>query len=592
MRGPMLRVARRAVAGTAAALTATALCATLGARPALADEVGPRADVIVTMTAGAGTPAIAALAAQVAAAGGTVGTELPIVHGFTAAVPVAALPALAARPGVRSITPNAGGHLLSMDPDLGYDPAADSGALPWINQLLGVDDVHASGITGAGVDVALVDSGTSPVAGLNSGNVINGPDLSFESQHADVRHLDTFGHGTHMASIIAGRDAAGTPASYADASKFTGVAPDARIISLKVAASDGSADVSQVIAAIDWVTQHAHTDGLNIRVLNLSYGTDSVQSYLLDPLSYAVEQAWKHGIVVMVAAGNDGTNRAELANPATDPYVVAVGADDPNGTLATGDDTVPAFAQRGTTARRVDVIAPGVHVLGLRDPNSYVDQNNPAGRVGTRFIRGSGTSQATAVASGVAALIAQKYPTATPDQVKYLLRSSADALPAAPDLWEGLGVLDAAAAVAGNPSAAPVQSFAAAGGEGTLEGARGSSHVWLDDVSLTGEVDIFGQHWGGAATTGGMSGGLAWSGGRFNGRDWTGTDWATGGGWAAATWTAADWTGSPWSSRTWVSRTWVDNSWDSRTWVDNSWSSRTWVSRTWVNSSWADATWS
>ncbi|MEN3357985.1 MAG: hypothetical protein V7637_1967 [Mycobacteriales bacterium] len=582
---------RRALAGTAAALTATALYAA-GAAPAVADTSGPRSDVIVTMTAAAGTPAVAALEAQVRAAGGAVGTELPIVHGFTASVPVTALAALGAQPGVRSVTPNAGGHLLSVDPDLGYDPGTDEGALPWVNQMLGVDTVHADGITGAGVDVALIDSGVAPVVGLDSGNVVNGPDLSFESQHADVRHLDTFGHGTHMASIIAGRDAAGTPASYADPGKFTGIAPDARIISLKVAASDGSADVSQVIAAIDWATQHAHTDGLNIRVLNLSYGTDSTQGYLLDPLAYAVEQAWQHGIVVVVAAGNDGTNRAELANPATDPYVVAVGADDPHGTLAVNDDTVPAFAQRGTTARRVDVIAPGVHVLGLRDPNSYVDQNNPAGRVGSRFIRGSGTSQATAVASGVAALIAQKYPTATPDQVKYLLRSSAQALPAAPDIWEGLGVLDAATAVAGDPANAPAQSFPAAGGDGTLEGARGSSHVALDNVTLTGEQDIFGQQWGGAATTNNMSGGLVWSGGRFNGRTWTGDDWDADGGWTATSWSAADWTGSPWSSRTWVSRTWVDNSWDSRTWVDCDWSSRTWVSRTWVNSSWAGATWS
>jgi serine protease AprX len=585
-----LRTARRAAAAVPAAVLAASVLYTAGASPAAAGTLrgDPRSDVIVTMTG----PDPAAAQRQVVLAGGRVGTLLPIVHGFTATVPVAALPALAALPGVRSVTPNASGHLLSIDPDLGYDPAGDEGALPWIADMLNVRDVWNQGITGAGVDVALVDSGVAPVPGLDSGNVVDGPDLSFESQHADVRYLDTFGHGTHMASIIAGRDTAGTPASYADSGHFTGIAPDARVISLKVAAADGSADVSQVIAAIDWVTQHAHTDGLNIRVLNLSYGTDSTQGYQLDPLAYAVEQAWQHGIVVVVAAGNDGTNRAELANPATDPYVVAVGADDPHGTLAVNDDTVPAFAQRGTTARRVDVIAPGVHVLGLRDPNSYVDQNNPAGRVGSRFIRGSGTSQATAVASGVAALIAQKYPTATPDQVKYLLRSSAQALPAAPDIWVGLGVLDAATAVAGDPANAPAQSFPAAGGDGTLEGARGSSHVALDNVTLTGEQDIFGQQWGGAATTNNMSGGLVWSGGRFNGRTWTGDDWDADGGWTATSWSAADWTGSPWSSRTWVSRTWVDNSWDSRTWVDCDWSSRTWVSRTWVNSSWAGATWS
>jgi serine protease AprX len=619
------RVARRVTAGAVAALTATSLyaaaatpataaapagtpataTAATAALPATPGAAGkPRLGVIVTMAQDTTTTATAALAARLSAAGGTIGTALPIVHGFTVSVPRSLLPALAGQPGVRSVTPDASGHLESVDPTLGYDPATDEGSLSWIEQLLGAQSVWSAGYTGAGVDVALIDSGVAPIPGLTSGNVINGPDLSFESQHADVRHLDTFGHGTHMASIIAGRDAADTGAGYAASAKYNGIAPDARLISVKVAASDGSADVSQVIAAIDWVTQNAHAHGLNIRVLNLSYGTDGTQSYLLDPLSYAVEQAWKHGIVVVVAAGNDGTTRKQLADPAIDPYVIAVGADDPNGTLSTADDVVPAFAQRGTTTRRVDLIAPGVHVLGLRDPNSFVDQNNPGGRVGSRFIRGSGTSQATAVVSGVAALVVQKYPLATPDQVKYLLRGSATALPAAPDLWEGLGVLNAAAAVNDiQPALAPTQAYPPAGGTGTLEGARGSSHVALDDVTLTGEQDIFGQAWAGTASTSEGLGQPAWtSAGEFNGTIWTGDSWDGDSwdgdswdgdsDWSAVTWSGLDWTGSSWSSRTWVSRTWVDNSWDGRTWVGAAWTSRTWVSRTWVNSSWADATWS
>jgi serine protease AprX len=479
--------------------------------------------------------------------------------------------------------------------DLGYDPATDEGGLAWIERMLRVEYAWNAGITGTGVDVALIDSGVARVPGLTSGNVLDGPDLSFESQHADVRHQDTFGHGTHMASIIAGRDAAAAPASYAPASAggaFTGIAPDARVVSLKVAAADGAADVSQVIAAITWVTQHAHDGGLNIRVLNLSYGTDSTQVTASDPLAYAVEQAWRAGIVVVVAAGNDGTNRSALADPATDPYVLSVGADDPNGTLAVLDDTVPAFAQRGTSERRVDVIAPGVHVLGLRAPNGYVDQTNPAGRVGTRFIRGSGTSQATAVASGVAALVLQKFPDATPDQVKYLLRDSAAALPAAPDLWEGLGVLDVKNALSGEPSLAPVQRHTPATGAGTLEGARGSSHVALEETVLTGERDIFGQAWTPGTWAAAVAAGTAWTGGTYNGSTWTGDGWGAGGiGWDAASWDGDDWTSRTWVSRTWVSRTWVDQGWDSRTWVDSDWSSRTWVSRTWVDDAWDSRTW-
>jgi serine protease AprX len=568
---------RGLVAGSAAVLAAGALHAVV----ATAATAAVTAPVIVTMDGSTG-------AAQrlVTAAGGAVGRQLPLVHGFAARVPLGALPALAALPGVRSVTPNASGHLMSVDPTLGYDQAADEGSLSFVGSTVKAQAAWTAGYTGKGVDVALIDSGVAQVKGLTSGNVINGPDLSFESQHAEVRYLDSFGHGTHMASIIAGRDTTGTPASYQTAGQFDGIAPDARIVSVKVAASDGSADVSQVIAAIGWVTQHAHDYGLNIRVLNLSYGTDSTQSSALDPLAYAVEQAWRRGIVVVVAAGNDGTTRAELADPAADPYVVAVGAGDPVNTTEAKDDLVPAFAQRGTGTRHVDLIAPGVHILGLRVPNSYVDQNNPAGRVGTRFIRGSGTSQATAVVSGVAALILQKYPTATPDQVKYQLTKSAKHSDATSDVWQGLGTVDASKALGTTPSAAPVQAYAAATGRGTLEGARGSAHLALGGVTLTGEKDIFGRAWNATAWSAAVAGNTAWTGGSFNGTVWTGAAWATTTGWAAATWTT-DWTGTAWSSRTWVTRTWVSGGWDSRTWVGSTWTSRTWVDQAWSSASWS-----
>jgi serine protease AprX len=116
-----------------------------------------------------------------------------------------------------------------------------------------------------------------------SGKIINGPDLSFESQSDELRYLDTYGHGTHLAGIIAGND--GTEDG------FRGVAPGARVVNVKVANYEGAVDVSQVIAAIDWVVQHRNDNGMNIRVINLAYGTDSTQSPMLDPLSFAVEQA-------------------------------------------------------------------------------------------------------------------------------------------------------------------------------------------------------------------------------------------------------------------------------------------------------------
>ena len=143
-----------------------------------------------------------------------------------------------------------------------------------------------------------------------------------------------------MAGLIAGNDG--------QAGGYRGVAPDARIVSLKVGVADGGADVSQMIAAIDWVVQHRNDNGMNIRVLNLSYGTNSTQPYGIDPLAYAVEQAWKAGIVVVAAAGNsgyqNGASAQGLADPAYDPQILAVGAADTMGTAAPWDDQVAPFS--------------------------------------------------------------------------------------------------------------------------------------------------------------------------------------------------------------------------------------------------------
>jgi serine protease AprX len=318
---------------------------------------------------------------------------------------------------------------------------------------------------------------------------------------------------------------------------------------------------------------------LNIRVLNLSYGTDSVQDYRRDPLDYAVENAWRAGITVVVSAGNDGTTRAELADPANDPLVVAVGAEDPNNTTGVQDDVIPAFSQRGTDARAVDVIAPGVHLLGLRDPGSFIDQHNPAARAGTRFFRGSGTSQAAAVVSGLAALYLSRFPVATPDQVKDALQHSARIPKLTRKVWTGLGVPDASKLIGYSPVARGIARPGRAAGTGTLDGARGTSRV-TDGLSvLTGEQDLFGQPWTATAASGA---GTSWTGGSWNGSVWTGSAMA-----GPVTWGSATWTGSDWNSRTWL-----DAGWDSRTWLATGWDSRTWLDAGWASTGLQAAAWS
>ncbi len=460
--------------------------------------------------------------------------------------------------------------------DWGYSAAETPMTL--VNSSIGADRLWSRGYTGAGVGVALIDTGAVPVQGLDlPGRVVNGPDLSFESQRAQLRNLDGFGHGTHLAGIIAGNDGTATG--------FKGVAPDSTLLNMRVGASSGAADVTQVIAAIDWVVAHRNDPGLNVRVLNLAFGTNGTQATNLDPLTHAVENAWRAGIVVVVSGGNKGSNQASLDNPARDPYVIAVGADDPNGTASVVDDTVPNFSSRGSSTRGVDLIAPGQSIVSLRDPGSYVDTEYPGAVVGTRFFKGSGTSQAAAVVSGAVALLMQQRPSLTPDQVKALLKSTASPLLLTSSAASGSGLLNIDAASQGL-SLLSTQSWTRSTGLGTLAASRGSLLLNDGKADLSGEKDIFGTAWVPSVWAPKSSAGTSWSGGTFNGQVWTGKCWC-GSSWASKTWGSVSWSKSSWGGVSWSSRSWSDEQWSSRSWSGTGWTSRSWSSRSWSASSWA-----
>jgi len=460
-----------------------------------------------------------------------------------------------------------------------YDGSATT--MGEVRAAIRADWMWSRGWTGDGVGVALVDTGVVPVDGLTSGNVTNGADLSFESQYDGLAHLDTFGHGTHLAGIIAGNDGG----SALDPGRFLGVAPDARLTSLKVAAADGAVDVSQVVAAVDWVVAHRDDDPAHpIRVLNLSYGTDGVQDYRVDPLTHAVENAWRAGVVVVVSGGNEGFGAGKLNDPAYDPTVLAVGAADPHDTVTIADDTVPDFSSRGDASRRVDVTAPGRSVVSLRDPGSYIDTLFPAARVGDRFFKGSGTSQAAAVVSGAVALLLEQRPGLSPDQVKALLRQTASPMPMADAAGRGAGQVDlAAAAMAPAPAAA--QDAAPSTGTGSLEASRGTSHVADGDVELTGERDIMGP-WKADKWAADSTAQTSWVGGRWNNRDWTGDCWC-GTSWSGPSWAGRTWAGRTWAGNDWAGRTWAGRTWAGRTWAGGDWQGRTWAGRTWAGGNWS-----
>ncbi len=307
-----------------------------------------------------------------------------------------------------------------------YDPNLDGYSMKAMTHNIGATDFWDDGFTGAGVDVAVIDTGVAPIEGLATpGKIINGPDLSLESQAPNLAHLDTNGHGTFIAGLIAGKDSSLAAAVLGrPADQYRGVAPDARIVSVKVGTADGGVDVTQVIAAINWVVDHRHDNGMNIRVLNLSYGTNSTQSSSVDPLSFAAERAWRAGIVVVAAAGNTGYQRGVRGSRPGRPGVQPVRAGrrrlrhqgyPPVGTMSS-EPIQPAPTFVALASRTSWQSAPDSRGCECRTRTST--SITPRAVLGTRFFRGSGTSEAAAVTSGTVALVLQKYPDMTPDQVK------------------------------------------------------------------------------------------------------------------------------------------------------------------------------
>jgi serine protease AprX len=375
--------------------------------------------------------------------------------------------------------------------------AADTGeaaAAASMERVLGGSGVVPGAADGTGVDVALIDSGVVPVGGLaEPGRVVHGPDFSSERRNPRLATLDTFGHGTHLAGLIAGRD---------PITGFAGVAPGARLVSLKISGADGETSLAKVLAALDWVRVNRNANGLNIRVVNLALGVEDRGGYRNDVLAWAVEQLWREGIVVVAAAGNNGQGAYRLDIPAADPFVIAAGASDTRDTVDPADDGVADFSSRAHL-RTPDVVAPGTKMVSLRVPGSALDQEYRGARIGSSFFRGSGTSHAAAVVSGVVARLLSGRPELVPDQVKALLTAGAVDLPD-PREGDGAGRVDLARTLA-----APVPDAASV------------LQRWLPAVvnrrtlaRALRENDEF------------MTGGPEWSGRRWSGRRWSGRRWS------------------------------------------------------------------
>ena len=216
-------------------------------------------------------------------------------------------------------------------------------------------------------------------------------------------------------------------------------------------------------------------------------------------------------------------------------------------------------------------------------PNSFIDAGHPEGFLSSRYFRGSGTSESTAITSGAAALVLEKYPDATPDQVKKLLMDTAAPIKGNRRAI-GAGELQLGPALSASlPSWR--QTWPASTGTGSLEASRGTDHLTRDGVVLQGEQDIFGRPVSTPSLAALEAAGSSWSGGAWNGSSWSGSSWS-GSSWSGNTWSGNTWSGSSWSAANWTGNSWSGSSWSSTDWSGNSWSGSSWSGGSWAGESW------
>ena len=365
--------------------------------------------------------------------------------------------------------------------------------------------------------IAIVDTGIDPGRAADFGGRIVAR-ANFSSLEPSTTG-DPSGHGTMVAGVAAG-----------NGSVYPGVARNARLVDVRVAASNGQAMTSDIVAAVDWMI--ANKNAYNIRVANFSLVGNANASFKFDPLDRAVEKLWFSGITVVAAAGNNGRALAPvgIGAPANDPFVITVGAADINGTADTSDDTRAPWSAYGHTAdgfMKPDVSAPGRWIVGPVSAGSQLAARKPGRVVASGYMWMSGTSFSAPMVAGAAAQILARKPGFSPDQVKGALMLTAQHLRLA-DPGAGVGEvnLKAAASVTSPPNPnANLYQFVS---NGVFDEA-----AWAAHVSTTS--------------------------------NWTQSNWT------ASNWTASNWVSSNWVSSNWTASNWVSSNWTASNWTQSNW---------------------
>jgi serine protease AprX len=456
---------------------------------------------------GAHTAAGAAnLAAIVQEAGGIPGRSLGLVDAIAADVPNTSLAVIASNPLVRR---------MALD-------RLTTGGMDRTSATVGATAAREQyGYQGDGIGVAVIDSGISAWhddltrAGVPGSQRV---DRFVDLVNGQVTPYDDYGHGTHVAGIIAGN-------GHDSGGARSGIAPASHLVVLKVLDAAGRGRISDVIAAFDYIVQHRLE--FNLRVVNLSVAAGVSESYTSDFLTVAARRAVEQGLVVVAAAGNAGrtsdgrTRYGSITAPGNAPWVLTVGASSHMGTIDRADDTMAAFSSRGPTAidraAKPDLVAPGVGIVSLSDPNSAMyttrSQYLLDGTVATSYrpyLSLSGTSQATPVVTGTVALMLQANPSLSPNAVKAILQYTAEVRSSFDGMSQGAGFLNARGAielarVMASPATEPAPSMAGWsravhwGNQRIANGALGADAIaWGSDVIWGARTTSTGQtmRWG------------------------------------------------------------------------------------------------
>ncbi len=531
---------RVAAAGAAviAALAGTSIAGAPAASASLSETVIVTSDGLLS-------PAEAVLEV-----GGTVLTQYHLINGVDASILTAEEPVLAAMPGI-TVTPDVSVSVQSTAESTGPHTPSDA-----FLQETGSTRLASAGDTGQGVTVAVLDTGIDNLPDF-SGRLVGGVDLP----NGNNPYQDSYGHGTFVAGLIDGNGASSN-------GQYSGEAPGAKLVSIKVAGADGTTHLGTLISGLEWGVDHWST--YDIKVLNISLGFQPSQSTVNNPLDQAVEAVWNSGIAVVASTGNAGPFNGTILSPGDDPLVITTGALDDMATASTTDDEMNDFSSVGPTSPdgwvKPDLVTSGRSVVSLAVPGSTIYNNYPSARVGLANFVGSGTSFSAAITSGAAALVLADNPGLTPNQIKARLLGNTDPGPAGNPFADGHGALDAYAAATSGP-----MNFnqSAANLTPTSPGTTVS-------LSPSRPVDTWNTNlWSGTSWNQTPSNGWAWNGWAWNGGDWNGWAW-DGRAWNGWAWNGAAWNGSAWSGRAWNDSAWNGSAWDGRAWNGRAWNSSAW----------------